>query len=613
LLLAGCVTASSLNPALAAGSFSLARAVPADSVVYIHGTHNPQSEFIYKHWGEVLDAVCAAQLDAEVKRMILAEIHNEPERATFEQHWDKVVELIGQVEWGQLTGDQFVFFMRMSQFPEFGVLFQPKSGSAQANVDGLVDLLREIASLDDDLKLTDERQGDTRLWRVGTDAKEFSINLFQKGDAVGIVSSESALKSVTALLDGGSGAIVDSAKFKAAKSRVGPAADSISYIDMHGIMAQMRTYIAMAVDKAGQYAKQNDKDGVKVVSAMLEQMDFIDYIIVTERTEGVQNLLDSYVALVPDSNNKPIVRSFTANPPVSGFEKFIPSDSTGFMVWSGVDFKVLYDGILEFVRTNAPDGADLLQQWEQQQVAMGFNVNDDLLSWVDGQMISVTMPPAVKTPMGGADSVLMVKVSDNAKASANVNGWVDKLDSFMQANMGQMLMKANAADVKADGFRSVTHPMLAAMFKLTYGVDNGWLYLSNSSGAINKCLATSRGESASFISTPRFAEEGLVSPKPAISTSFQDLSSLGQELAMTAQALPMATMMIPPSPETQGIRAMFTMVAKLGPAMAKINFMRSTASTSVYDGKGWLTKTKVTYIEYTEKPAKSNGSDLDGL
>ena len=131
-----------------------------------------------------------------------------------------------------------------------------------------------------------------------------------------------------------------------------------------------------------------------------------------------------------------------------------------------------------------------------------FNLQGDVLSWLDGRMITITFPAAMQTGFGGSDFVAMIKVRDDSLASQSLNRQVDRFSAS--------LLTAPAADVEADGFRSVTHPMMAMFLKLTCGVKDGWLYLGNSSSAINKCLATAAGKAPSFATNDRFKSEGLV-------------------------------------------------------------------------------------------------------
>lgn len=232
----------------------------------------------------------------------------------------------------------------------------------------------------------------------------------------------------------------------------------------------------------------------------------------------------------------------------------------------------------------------MLKTWAEWQQNNGFNLQEDLLSWIDGQVIAMTFPPAIQTGMGGTDLVWKLKVHDDAKALSSLNMQVDRFS--------EVLMMAPAADVSAEGFRSVTHPMVAMFLKVTYGVKDGWLYLGNSSAAINKCLATAAGEAPSLAANERFKKEGLTPQGPITSASFADTSKFGSEMATALMTLPMMGMFIPQTPETQPITAFFRLAGKLAPVAATMNFKRSTSSITRLEGDRWMTQSIANYKKY---------------
>ena len=166
-------------------------------------------------------------------------------------------------------------------------------------------------------------------------------------------------------------------------------------------------------------------------------------------------------------------------------------------------------------------------------------------------------------------------------------------------------MMAPAADVNAEGFRSISHGVMMMLgMKITAGVDKGWLYISNSAPAINKCLATSAGDAPSFASNERFKKEGIA-PRGALSSaSFSDTSKMGQELAMAiGMGLPMMGMMA--AQQDPQMARVFTMLGKLAPVVAELNFERSRSSISRLEGDRWVSQIVVNYKEYTPRKEKT--------
>lgn len=592
-----------------AGNFTLGRAVPADSLVYINGVKNPASEFIYKHWDVVFAEIKKAGIADEIRQLIVGNIHLEEERTEFLGHWDDLSKLIDGVGWGDLIDEEVCFYVRVAGLPEMGMLARPNPATLQNNVDALVNMMTQIAALSEEVNVTTSELMGAKTWSIGGGGSPVGLHLFHLKETIGIMISPSGVAEAVKMLQGQGGpAIVNSDRFKKAMKGLPKPEDAVTFVDVSAILGLLTSYLPAPAPGE----KVDEK--LEVVRKLMNHFDVFDYVAATDRTEGLQTFNHSVGRLKAGAAEKPLIKMMTRQGYMKDFGSSIPDTSTGYMVWSGIDFEFIYDEVLDFVKKNVPDGAEAIAEWDQDQAREGFNLKNDLLGWIDGQIITVNMPPAIQTGFSSADFVLMVKIKDAEKASTSVSSFMDKLNS----QLDQTLMMAPAADVNASGFKSVTHPMIAMMFKLTYGVSGDWLVLANSSAAINKCLATQKGEGKSFLESDRYKKEGVFGQKQVVSSSFSDLRNTGQELAMALGMLPMFSAMIPPSPETQAIRACFGIAGKLAPALAKIDFLVSQAGESTWDGQGWVSVLKTTYRPYKERPAAPEPaskpkSSIDGL
>ena len=88
-------------------NFTLAKLVPADSIVYVHGVHNSEREFLEKHWSHVWDALKSSGIDKDIKALISDQMHTEEEQADFDAKWSKAVELCKGVRWSDLGHHEF--------------------------------------------------------------------------------------------------------------------------------------------------------------------------------------------------------------------------------------------------------------------------------------------------------------------------------------------------------------------------------------------------------------------------------------------------------------------------------------------------------------------------
>ena len=86
-ILVAAIAASSivLSPARAAdqpGKFTLAKIVPAGSLLYLHRVANPEREFLTKHWSHVWEALRKSGIDKDIMDMITAKAHWPLERSS---------------------------------------------------------------------------------------------------------------------------------------------------------------------------------------------------------------------------------------------------------------------------------------------------------------------------------------------------------------------------------------------------------------------------------------------------------------------------------------------------------------------------------------------------
>jgi hypothetical protein len=214
------------------------------------------------------------------------------------------------------------------------------------------------------------------------------------------------------------------------------------------------------------------------------------------------------------------------------------------------------------------------------------------------------MPPAVVTPMSSADSVWMIRVKDPVLAGQKVGAAIDRLAGALQEQQMPPLM-ITPANVNAEGFRQITHPM-AMMFRLVVGVTDEWLMISTSPEAINKCLDVAAGKAPSILENNRFQKEGLI-PKGAVNAvSFEDMSNMGAELAQITTMISMfggmgIAMMPADDPGAQEMKPIltkvFSMLNKLGPVLMKLDFFSSQASVTTVSAGQVHNESVITYKE----------------
>lgn len=618
--------------------FTVGQYVPEHAWLFIHAVDNPDRAWIDQQWAEVFDAFKNSGIDGDITKLVMSALTDE-DRAKADATIQKVTSLIRGVSWGDLIGKEFAFAEGVSPTSTgygYVLLARGTENSGGPNAAGLVAILKEIAALSPNLiRLTESKMRDADVWSLQivhfkTGEATLVFDLFRKGDIIGFVfdmpisdeaptPTRQSLQDVLGLMAGDSAKrpIIANPRFQDALALVKPPQDVVVFFDakvlfsdLNGIFDRIRGRVAAKkagakkdgaakenppTDAAGKPSEAADEDtedeiALAMIGKIFSLCNFMDYSVTTVETQGRRELTHAAMRIQSGKESCPLANAIVQRKPFDRFDQFIPVDATGFSLDGFIDLGGLYNLAIDFVTKEIPGGAEAISQLKAKLAEVGFDPQRDIFDWLSGEMISIDMPAAVVTPMGGADWVWMIRVKKSELAAQKVNAAIDALSGQMKGK-GQMLM-VTPAKVDAEGFREITHPMFAMFMRPVVGVNGDWLTIGSSAAAVNKCLAVASGKAPSIRENKRFSAEGLVPTGPVAGASFRDTSNFGQELAaaigMVGMVGGMATAMIPDEPESRQVKQMVQsglgIVMKLGPILQKIDFYSSESSMTTRDG-----------------------------
>ncbi len=598
--------------------FTLGRCVPADCWMFVHGASNPEREWIDKQWSEVFQALKDSGIDRDVMSLCMSFL-GDAERAKAQTTIDRFSELIRGIRWADLVGREFVFAERPGRSPigfDYILVAQGASGSGEGNASGLVAIFKEIATAVGG-SVAQSRLHDVDVWEFEHEALGrigMTVALFRTGDTIGMTTGRKTLEDIVGLLTGNSDAksILAAPRFQEALGIVNPPEDVVSFFDIKGFFVAMGKMFDNVVQKKMAHAGGDSGDGsgtngapkeIAIIRKIIDQVDVFDYSVVTAATKGRREVHSHAMRIQPGKEKTPLAKAILERKPFEKFDRFIPAEATGFQLTGMIDFGLLYDAVIDFVAKEIPEGADAVAKWKGILASVGFDPKADFFDWWSGEMITVEMPPAIVTPMGGKDSVLMIRVKDHALAKTRVDTFISFVQGKLQAE-GQTLM-VSPAKVNAEGFQEITHPAVAMFLKPVIGVHGDWLMIGSSAASLNKCLAVESGEAPSIVQNSRFKEEGLIPKGPVRDASFKDTSRFGQELGgvvgMVGMFGGMAVAGMPEKGDEERqakkiVQSLLSIVMKLGPVLQKIDFYSSESSMGTYDGQLTIrTESIVTY------------------
>ncbi len=599
--------------------FTLGKCVPGDAWMYIHVVTNPERAWLEAKWAEIFAELKKTGVDQDFVKLFMSML-GDNERAAAQATMDKVITLIQGVNWFDLSDREFVFAERPSDSMigfDYLVIVQGKDGSGEANAKGLVAILKEICAVSGST-LNESKVEGADVWEISNEGLKkigFSITMFRNKDTLGLATGRKTLEDVVGMLMGKSDStpLIATPRFQEALALVDAPSDSIGFFDWKRFTGSLRMMFTNIEKRANQGKPEggNKDQGMQIVMHLLDRADIMDYSVSSVSTKGLRTMRVDAARIQSGKADAPLAKAILNRKPFEKFDQFIPAEATGFDLTGSIDLETIYDLVLDFINKEIPEGKEAIEKWNAILASVGFDPKADLFAWWSGEMASIQMPPAVVTPMGGKDGVLMIRVKNTELARTKLNTFVDMIKVRMQGE-GQML-SISPAKVDAEGFREIVHPSLAMFLKPVFGVQGDWLVVGSSAAAVQKCLDVSTGKSPSVMKNARFAEEGIV-PKGAVrSASFEDTSKTGQELASALGMVGMfGPMIVGSMPETnpeekqakQAIESGMRILVKVAPVLQKIDFYSSTSSTGTYDGKLTVRNDSVTtYKKTKEGPA----------
>jgi hypothetical protein len=255
----------------------------------------------------------------------------------------------------------------------------------------------------------------------------------------------------------------------------------------------------------------------------------------------------------------------------------------------------------------------VLDKWSEIQDSIGLNIREDILSWMGGECVHVTLEDE-------AGWVMLMKVTNEQKARESVSNVIDLLLTKMNDAMTRTPALAMLAMVmprrgpleheKLEGFESLYFGMSPS--PIVWGVADGYLIIGASADAAALCLDTARGGHPNIRDNPRVMAELLLPAERCTSISLTDRRGLGNEIAQMLGYLSMGVgsmaMFIPAGENTEKARPILTkfagMIGKLAPAAQRIDFYKSVSTCTAFDGRAWHTRQVTHYFSPEERAAR---------
>lgn len=596
---------------------TLIRYIPADSWVAVGNIATPERQFVCAHWARVQRALATCGFDREIRAGILAALP-ECDRPAFEETWDTLVNAVRRVHWSDLVHQEFVFAERFNGiFPDIWLGFRPAADTRDENVAALADGLRTLASFDKsgDIAFSETTTKGVRVWALDVRNAPVGVCLLHKDDIVMIVLGQTGRSDAIGLLSGQGAvaAMADAPRFRSAMAEVPPAEHSYAFMDLDRLFKVLPLLPKMVAGQKLAASAHAEADGataeasatvesathvdawLTLFSDVMSNLDIFDYVVMSSAMDGNQEITHKVSRTKPSAHDKPLYRMAADRKPIESFERYVPVEATSLQVSTTVDLQILYDFVFGLIRDRVPGGAAVCARWEELQTEWDFHVQEDVFSWLSGELISMGLPRAAPSPFGNEDAVMLIRVRDAAKARAKIAAGLKRTAAFTQSR-GQPIQLLPASGLPVEGFQRVEFGMLAVMaIHPCVGVWEDWLVIGTNESAIQAMLETAAGKHDNILKNAQFRAEGILPDGPVQLLSFTDMSRLGESLTSAFIGMGFAAGTIPDTPESRPVRTMIRALGSLAPVVNEINFFKSTCTAATFEDGVWRSTTKITY------------------
>lgn len=597
--------------------FTLTKAIPADAIVAVHTRKHAGGDFVRKQYERVWKAAAAQGFDRDLKRIIRDGIKEEGgDLVQFDTEWDKFAELWNQLDVSAMCGSESAFAMAMSnKLPEFIMLSKLEGAALDKNYPVLSNMFKALANVSaSEFQATEDADGDLKLTRLsaGNSPVPFSFVVGRTKDLLIFGMGGGWVEQCIAMARGETGpSLASTPRFQAAFKRLTPGKDQIAFVDVGRLVDSVRGLLDMIPDELEAASSQPSEPSPMQVKAVMKKLidgvDLWDYVASTETTEGMKTSGESLVVLRDNASTRMLYPVWYGNDPIKNPFKYVPIEAGDVMASSGVDLLKFYQTAIKFIQENLPESEAMLAEWNATQEEMQINVEKDLLSWISGGMTSFSIPGA--TPYTPAESMFMLAVRDEAKAKSMLDKLFETVGPMAEQQQAQI---TDLTSEGLPGFRSVSHPIVMMIMKEpTIGVRDGYLMLGASPKVIQKALDTAAGKNADFSKNERYKKEGIsVTGNNVVAFSFADQTQMAEQMSQAFKMAPFIASMMGGGKQPPQVKAMLSILNKVGNVVEKLDFFLSESSVSTFDGKVEITKTVTNYREppskATSQPSKSD-------
>ncbi len=589
LFLASCAMAAAGEKAL-----DLRRAVPADAYMVVHSKHNPERDFqreYYKAVWKTVEETKIVERAVEIVTSRLSRDDVDKAKAVLEE----IKQAAAPIKLEALANSKEVIYaqeMRVMSAEVKAVASQhllllrltPEAAAeTQKGIKNLFGLVEKYSQ--GKVPVESSTEGEATIVTLAVPRQvPFQPTAIRIGDVLLFSSSEElARQSLGMLLRGDGKSKFDDPRLKEALANLPAPEDSLVFFDAKQQISQLRGMVDF-VRTAGQ-GNPNAQRAAGLMELFFDEATFMDYEVTVEYTEGNLNRSAAYGKLLPGAEKKTLAKVFGSGKPFSDWRAWVPASAVSYSLSTGANLHPLYERIIDVIKERFPEAEPGLAKFEEIQSQIGVHLDRDLLQAFSGECVSISLPAAKPSLVGGRGSVLAMRCQKPDRIRELLHQLVDKLKEH-PAVAAQQLQLTKSKEM--EGFEELSALALAGFgVKPAIGFRDGWMMIGSNAEAVNAALATKAGKAPSIADADSFKQFHLKVEGPVHSISYkntaEDVRQVAAVLNQAGVIVPMVIGMVgaKANPEDlKPVQEVLGLLPSVGKIVSKFDFLQAQLSVT---------------------------------
>ncbi|MFC1714308.1 DUF3352 domain-containing protein [Candidatus Poribacteria bacterium] len=253
-----------------------------------------------------------------------------------------------------------------------------------------------------------------------------------------------------------------------------------------------------------------------VVRNALKWLDLVPAVSWVAATTDEGIVLQAYTALNPNATSQNFLKMLQTEPERLGAIAFVPEDAIGYSGTNLMDLKLIWSMAYDTLSDLPGIGEQVPGQLEQLEQGLGFDFEEDLLSWMGNEIGYVYNEVSTVTQGSISEKLcLIIEVTDKEKAQAGLQKLID---------VGIRLSEGQFTTEERDYMDETIHELEDMPLPITpgYALVGDYLLISPSSAYIEKLIDCAAGRAEGLDANPRFQAVKNRWPEKANSMQFFD-------------------------------------------------------------------------------------------